>query len=219
MKNPIADISQRKAARVAGFGILILVIAGTYIFFVLNSTLEGGIPGDEAVTAAKNIKTNELLFGIVIAIILIMVMCNVVVALALYVVLKPVIKDLALLAAVIRLTYAIIFGINMVFLFIEPSSFSYVFLIGQIVYALHMLVLGYLVFKSGYIPRILGVLLIIGGSMGYLLEVLTYFIFTNYLWIASLGIVVAVIAEISLGLWFLLKSAKIPEISNKEELK
>ena len=217
MTNRIADISQRKAARVAGFGILILVIAGSYIFFVLNSTLEGGIPGDAALTAAKNIKANELLFGIVIAVILIMVMCNMVVALALYVVLKPVIKDLALLAAIIRLTYAIIFGINMVFLFIEPSSFSYVFLIGQIFYGFHMLVLGYLVFKSGYIPRILGVLLIIGGSMGYLIEVLTYFIFTSYLWIASLGIVVAVIAEISLGLWLLLKGTKIPEMNTSEE--
>ena len=166
MKNPIADISQRKAAIVAGFGILILVIAGSYLFLVLNTTLEGGIPGDAAVTSAKNIKANGLLFAIVIVIILIMIICNMIVALALYVLLKTVNKDLALLAAVIRFIYAIIFAINMVFLFIEPSSFSYVFLIGQIFYALHMLVLGYLVFKSGYIPRILGVLLIIGGSMG-----------------------------------------------------
>ena len=219
MKNPIADISQRTAARVAGLGFLILVITGSYLFFVLNSTLEGGIPGDAAVTAAKNIKANGLLFGIVIVIILIMITCNVVIALALYVLLKPINKDIALLAAVIRFIYATIFAINMVYLFIEPSSFSYVFLIGQIFYGLHMLVLGYLVFKSSYIPRILGVLLIIGGSVGYLIEVLIYFIFHNYLWIASIGIVVAVIAEISLGLWFLLKGAKKTEISNKEELK
>ena len=213
MTNRIADISQRKAARVAGFGVLILVLAGSYLFFVLNSTLEGGIPGDAAVKAAKNIKANELLLGIVIAIILIMITCNVVVTLALYVLLKPVNKDLALLAVVIRLIYATIFAINMILLFIEPSSFSYVFLIGQIFYALHMLVLGYLVFKSGYIPRILGILLIIGGSVGYLIEVLTYFIFPNYLWIASLGIVVAVIAEIALAIWLLIKADKIPEMN------
>ena len=205
IKNPIANISQRTAARVLWYGILILLIAGAYLFFVLNSTLEGGIPGDAAVIAAKNIKTNKLLFGIIIATIIIMITCNMLVALTLYVLFKQVNNDLALLTAVIRLIYAIIFGFNMVFLFIEPSSFSYVFLTGQIIYTLHMLVLGYLVFKSGYIPRILGVLLIIGGSVGYLIEVLTYFVFPNYLWIASLGIVVAIVAEISLGLWLLLK--------------
>ena len=212
MKNPIADISQRKAARVAGLGFLILFIAGAFLFFILNSTLERGIPGDAAVIAAKNIKTNGLLFGIVVIIILIMITCNMVVALAFYVLLKPTYNDLALLATVIRFIYAIVFAINMVLLFVEPSLFSYLFLVGQIIYALHMLLLGYLVFKSDYIPRILGILLIIGGSVGYLIEVLTYFILQEYLWIASLGIVVAVIAEILLACWFLLKAAKISEM-------
>ena len=212
MKNPIADISQRKAARVAGLGFLILFIAGAFLFFILNSTLERGIPGDAAVIAAKNIKTNGLLFGIVVIIILIMITCNMVVALAFYVLLKPTYNDLALLATVIRFIYAIVFAINMVLLFVEPSSFSYLFLVGQIIYALHMLLLGYLAFKSDYIPRVLGILLIIGGSVGYLIEVLTYFILQEYLWIASLGIVVAVIAEILLACWFLLKAAKISEM-------
>ena len=119
--------------------------------------------------------------------------------------------------AVFRLINTIIFAINMVFLFIEPLLFNYVHMIGIVFYALHILVLGYLVFKSGYIPRILGILLIIGGSLGYLIEVLIYFLFPYYGWIASPGLTVGAIAEISLGLWFLLKSAKIPEISNKEE--
>ena len=218
MKNPIANISQHTAARVAGFGILIWIITGAYLFSVLNSGITEGIPGEKAIIAASNIKINEWLLSIVIASILIIIACNVVVALALYVVLKPVNKNLTLLAAVFRLTYAIIFAITMVFLFIEPLLFSNVFAIGQMFYALHIIVLGYVIFKSGYFPRIMGVLLIIGASLGYLTEDLIHFFLpTNYVWIAFPGIVVVAIAEISLCFWLLLKGAKIPEMNMSEK--
>jgi hypothetical protein len=48
------------------------------------------------------------------------------------------------------------------------DGFNYNWDIGMIFFGLHLLVLGYLVFKSGYIPRILGVLVII-ASWGYLI--------------------------------------------------
>jgi len=211
MKNRITDISQRKAARVAGFGLLIIAIAGGYIFFVLNSIVI--VPGDAAAKAFNYIKANEWLFGIFIASVLIMITCNIVVILALYVLLKPVNKELALLMGIFRSINTILFAINMVLLFIEPLLFNFIHMIGIVFYALHILVLGYIVFKSGYIPRILGVLLMIGGAIGYLPESLTYFFFPNYAWIISPGLTVASIAEISLGFWLLLKGAKIPEMT------
>ncbi len=210
MKKPIADVSQRKAARVAGIGLIIIAITGAFIFYALNSI--DIVPGDAAAKAFNNIKTNEWLFDIFIVSVLINITCNVVVVLALYVLLKPVSKELALLTVVFRLINTIIFAINMVLLFIEPLLFNYVHLIGVVFYALHILFLGYLVFKSGYIPRILGVLLIIGASLGYLIESLTYFFFPNYLWIDSPGLMVGAIAEILLSLWFLLKGNKMPEM-------
>ena len=208
MINRIADISQRKAVKVAGIGYLIIIIAGFFAFFVLSTLI---VPGD-AVKTAKNIKTNQWLFCIMIISVLIMITFDVVVGLALYVVLKPVNKSLSLLAAIFRLIQASFIAISLVFLFIEPLSFNYVYLIGQVFFALYLLVLGYLVLKSGYIPRIVGVLLIIGGALGYLLESLTYFLFPNYIAIAYPGLVVGTIAEILLTLWLLLKSAKIPEM-------
>lgn len=209
MKNPIADISQRKAARIAGFVILLLIIIGFYVFFALNTGLEP--PGDSAIVAANNIKGNELLLVIFIASVLIMIICNVVLALVFFVLLKQINKDLSSFAMVVRLIYTVIFAISMVFLFIEPLLFSYVFLIGQIFFALHIIVLGYLILKSDYIPKILGILFIIGGSLGYIIESLTSFFSPNYIWISAPGIVVAVIAEISLSLWLLLKGDKIPD--------
>ena len=210
MKNIIANISNKKAARVAGFGLLIIAIAGGFIFFVLDSIAI--VPGDAAAKAFNNIKANEWLFSLFIISVLIMVTCNVVVVLALYVLFKSVNKELALLTVVFRLINTIIFGINMVNLFIEPLLFNYIHLIGIVFYALHILVLGYLVFKSGYIPRFLGVLLIIGGALGYVPEVLTFFFFPNYAWIASPGLTVGAIGEILLSLWLLLRSAKISSL-------
>jgi hypothetical protein len=210
MKNLIVNIPNRTAAKITGLGIFILLIAGSYVFFALNTGLEP--PGESAVAAANNIKVNLLLFIIVIAGILIMIICNLVLALTFYLLLKHIIKDLSLLAAILRLIYTIVFAISMVFLFIEPLLFSSVFLTGQIFFAIYLLVLGYIVFKSGYIPRILGILLIIGGTLGYLTESLTSFFSPNYIWISSFGIMVAVIAEIIIGIWLLVKNDKIAKM-------
>ena len=216
MTNRIADISQRKAARVAGFAYLIIIIAGFFAFYVLSTLI---VPRNAAATA-KNIKANQWLFHIMIASFIIMTTCDVVAGLALYIVLKPVNKNLSLLAAISRLIQAGFIAISLVFLFIEPLSFNYVYLIGQVFFAIYLIVLGYLVFKSGYFPRFLGVLLIIGGALGYLLDSMAYFLFPDYGAIAIPGLVVATIAEILLTLWLLLKADKIPEINTSEaELK
>jgi len=85
-------------------------------------------------------------------------------------------------------------------------------------YALHLIVLGYVIFKSGYFPRILCVLLIIGAFLGYLTEDLIHFFLpTNFVWIALPGIVVVAIGEISLCFLLLLKGAKIPEMNTSEK--
>ncbi|MFX0070032.1 MAG: DUF4386 domain-containing protein [Candidatus Hermodarchaeota archaeon] len=220
MNNPFEIISQRKAARIAGIGILIRLIVGPFVFFLLD-TLFGDsmfvVPGDAAIVAAKKIKVNAWLLCVFIASISTLVMCDVVVVLALFIVLKPVNKDLAMFAVFFRLMGAFIFVISMVFLFIEPLLFTNVFLIGQIIGAFHMLVFGYLIVKSGYIPRILGILLIIGGALGYFMESFTYFFFPDYVWISSPGIIVAVLIEVLLCIWLLWKGNKIPEMKPEVE--
>jgi hypothetical protein len=208
MNNSIMNISQRKIVKVAGFGYLIIIIAGFLAFFILSNLL---VPGD-SIKTAKNINNSQWLFSIMIISFLIMLTFDVVVGLALYVVLKPVNKMLSLLAVIFRLIQAIFIAISLVFLFIEPLSFNYVYLIGQVFFALYLLILGYLVLKSGYIFRIIGILLIIGGILGYLLESLMYFLFPDYVGIALPGLVIGTIAEIGLTLWLILKGDKIPEI-------
>ena len=213
MKINIAEISHRKVAKAAGLGYLIIILAGFFAFFVLSTLL---VPGAAAKTA-NNIKVNEWLFRIMIISFIIMLIFDIVVGVLLYVVFIPVNKMLSLLAVIFRLIQAIFIAISLGFLIIEPLSFNYVYLIGQVFFALYLLLLGSLVMKSGYIPKIIGILLIVGGALGYLLESLMYFLLPNYVAIALPGLMVGTIAEIAITLWLILKGNKTPEISNNEE--
>ncbi|WP_406661456.1 DUF4386 domain-containing protein [Methanolobus sp. ZRKC3] len=236
MTKSIADISLRKAAIVAGVGYLIIFITGIFSnFFVLENLI---VPGDAA-TTANNIMASESLFRIGILSFIIMVIFDVVLAWAFYVLLKPVNKTLSLLSGWLRLVNGTIFGIALYNLFsvlqilsgaeylkafgvdqlhaqmmVFLNAFNYTWLIGLIFFGLHLFVLGYLIFKSDYIPRILGVLLIV-ASLGYLIDSFANILLPNYAdyeaIFALIVVVPGIIGELSLTLWLLLKGAKIPE--------
>jgi hypothetical protein len=87
-------------------------------------------------------------------------------------------------------------------LFLELHNHGY-FIAGMFS-GLFLLPLGYLVFKSGYLPRSLGVLLML-GCFGYLTELLVVVVFPSYEVISYLGLAIAIIAEFSLTFWLLLK--------------
>ena len=184
-------------------------------------------------TTANNIATNELLFRIAICSYLIVAILDVVVAWALYTLLKPVNKSFSLLAAWFRVVYATILGVSLYNLFsalhlvsgtdyltvfatdqlhaqvmVFLDGFSQGWDIGTIFFGLHLSVLGYLVFKSGYIPRILGMLLII-TSLGYLIDTFGKFLSPNY----SLTIAMfTFIGEVIFMFWLLFRGAKIPKV-------
>ena len=234
MTDRVADISQRKAARIAGIGYLIIFITAFFAEFFIRQSLI--VPGD-AVTTVNNILANELLFRGSIVGWLIALIFDVVVALALYVLLKPVNKSIALLAAWFRLIHAAVAGINLLNGFfalqllggaeyfsafeanqlhalVMPflNAHSYGLSIGIAFFAVHLLILGYLVFKAGYLPRITGILLII-ASLFYILDNLAYFLMSNYATPMFLALLI-VVAESVFFLWLLFKGGKIPEMKS-----
>ena len=239
MTNRIADISLRKAARVAGFGLLIMFIPAVFTnYFVFSSLI---VPGDAA-TTANNIIASEGLFRAGIVSWLIVLILDVVVAWALYVFLKPVNKSLSLLTAWFRLMYAAIFGTTQLILFIvlallsgaayltvfEPNQlyalvllflngYDYGSSIGFFFFSFHLGILGYLVYKSGYIPRILGVLLIV-AFFSYLIESAGTILWPNYPDVLTTVLAVpGFIGEVALAFWLLFKGSKIPEMKNQDE--
>ena len=215
MKNLIADLSQRKASIIVGVAFLIMFpLAIFFNFYVIESLI---VSGDAAATA-NNIKADELQFGLGIASYLIVLALDVVVALALYVILKPVNKNHALLATVLRLVYTAIMGISLfalVLLFINEYSNGQ--LIAYIFFISHLFILGLLVFKSGYIPRSLGIFLII-ASFCYIITLYGDFILPKewYEILFMIAIVPATFAELSLGIWLLFKGGKIPKIKRAD---
>ena len=236
MANAIADMSLRKAALIAGLGYLIVFVIG------VPATLWEGlvVQGDVAATAS-NFIANDLILRISIASWLIVLVADLVVAWALYVFLKPVNKSLSLLAAGFRLVFVAIFGATLLNLFMVLqlssgakylgafgtdqlqaqmmlflSAFDFGVEISWIFFGLHIFLLGYLIFKSSYIPRILGVLLMI-AAIGYQINSFANVVLPNIanyeqtLFIVTVA-VPAIISELLLTLWLLFRGRKIPEM-------
>ncbi|MEJ2056012.1 MAG: DUF4386 domain-containing protein, partial [Calditrichaceae bacterium] len=97
------------------------------------------------------------------------------------------------------------------------TTFNNTWLIGLVFFGLHLLLLGYLIFKSGYISKLIGILLIIAG-MVYLTDSFANFMMTNYSDYKNIFMAVVVIpgviGELSLTFWLLFKGKKIPVIKS-----
>jgi Domain of unknown function (DUF4386) len=227
MTNLVEDTSRSKAAIVAGLGLLIMTIfyMSAELFIFQNLI----VPGD-ATTTANNIMASETLFRIGICCFLIVIVCDVVVAWALYVFLKPVNKSLSLLVAWFRLVYSTIFGIALfnyfnIFQLLNGSDYLAVFepahlhaqvmlsinafsdgwAIGFVFFGLHLALLGYLSLKSDYIPKIFGVLLLLAG-LSYLIDHFSKFLFPNF------NVNISMLlgwGELIFMFWLLIKGTKI----------
>ncbi|MFX0091784.1 MAG: hypothetical protein ACFFBD_08475 [Candidatus Hodarchaeota archaeon] len=177
---------------------MVRLLIGFFVFFSLNTIFQ--VPGEATLIAARYIKTNVVLFLIMIIAIFIMSFCTLMAAMALNNVLMSVKKNISIVAAVLRLIEGLFFIISLILLFTDISAFSLVLLFGHIVYAFYLILVGYLVIKSGYLNRFLGISLVIGGLMGYLIEGLTHFFLPSFVWISTIGIMVAVMVEFALGM-------------------
>jgi hypothetical protein len=216
MKNFIADLSMHKAALIVGIGFIIMFLLAIFADgFVLQSLI---VP-DDAATTADNIKADQLLFGLGIIGYIIILALDVIIALALYVILKPVNKSLSWFAMVLRLLYTAMMGISLIALVLLFSN-EYVYgkLIAYVFFILHIFVLGYLAFKSDYIHKILGVLLMF-ASICYIIILYGDYIFPKELFDAlfMIAILPATFAELSLGIWLLIKRGKLPKIKNQDK--
>jgi hypothetical protein len=82
------------------------------------------------------------------------------------------------------------------------------FVTAQLFFGAWLFPLGYLVYRSGSIPRLLGVLLVLDG-VGVLVWFLQALLLPDYRAIAYPGLAVSFVAEVGLGLWLLVVGVKV----------
>ena len=193
-------MNPNKTARVAGFLSLIMIPFALFGIMWASSLI---VPGDAA-TTANNIMASESLFRLSIGSALMVQVGHILLVLVLYKLLKVVNKNHALLMVIFSLVGNPITMLNelnrvAVLLLLNGADYLTPFtadqlqslvslflalhehgvLIATIFWGLWLFPFGYLVFKSGFLPRILGVLLIIAG-FGYLIDFITFFLFPNF---------------------------------------
>lgn len=233
MTNQVFDFTLRKAAFVAGISILIMTIAAV---FATDITIGNLVDQGDAATTFNNIKSNELVFRAGIFSWLIILICDVLVAWGLYIFLKPVNKSVSLIMAWFRLIYIAILGtailnyIEILTLISNDSSisgfsiqqvqllvmqsvngFQDMWSLGLVVFGIHIYFLGYLIIKSNYIPKLLGIILVI-AFVGYVLtNVLDLFLpgYEQLKTIIEWIFIIPILSEVYLGLWLLVKGVKI----------
>ena len=174
------DISLRTAAMVAGVGLLFMAILSPIAYL---NTFQSLVKFDDAALTAQNISNSMGAFRTSILLLFIVAILDIVVAWGLYIVLVPANKNLSALAAWLRVIYGAIFmfAISKLYIALQVltpdgtqamsylKAFQSIWDTGLILFGFHLLVVGYLVFKSGYIPKWLAVFLVLAG-VGYVVD-------------------------------------------------
>jgi hypothetical protein len=225
------ETSPQIYARIGGVIYLIIIAAGIFGELFVRGKLI--VWGDGAATAS-NIIAHELLWRIGIACDLLMHLCDVPLMLIFYVLLRPVNRNFALLALLFNLVQTAVLVANKLNLLttlflskgtgnlkvLEPHQLQaltsvytrvhgYGFSVGLMFFGCTCLVLGYLIFRSGYLPKILGILMQIAG-LCYLTNSFALIIapaFENVIFPVIL--IPPFIAELSLCLWLLVKGVNV----------
>jgi hypothetical protein len=213
--------SINKTARITGALYLLLLPLGILGILYVPAALI--VPGDAPATAT-NIMANEALFRLSIVSALLVQVVNIFVVLFLYKLLKPVNKNMARLMVIFILLAVPIAMLNelnrgAVLLLLHSADQSYALMtlffelheygitIASIFWGLWLFPMGYLVFKSNYIPKIIGILLMI-GCFGYLIDSFTFLLFPNW------GMTISqftFIGELLLPLWLLVKGVNVKQ--------
>jgi Domain of unknown function (DUF4386) len=219
MMERIAEASPRPKARITGVVYFLYFL--TAVFSMLF--LKGLVVYRDAASTANNILAHQSLFRLGISTGLIATACYVAVTALFYDLFKPVNKSLSLLAAFISLVGCAILAFASVFqlaplVVLGGSQYLSVFKVEQlqaqaslflelygqgvsicfVFFGVYCLLIGYLIFKSSFLPRILGVLMAVAG-LGWLT-----FLFpplADYL--SPYNLVLGFLAELALMIWLL----------------
>ena len=225
-----------KLARTAGFLYLVTIIAGGFAEAVVR---EGLTVSHDAAATAHNILSSEQMYRFGFVADLVTLVCGTIVSLIFYILFKPVNKNGSLLALIFSITAGSVMAVNLLnqlapllllhntgylnaftpeqlqtlslfFLNLQSQGYN----ISLLLFAFYFPIIGYLVYKSNFLPRILGIIYTLAG-VGYLVNSLSWFLYPH---LAShlfpYILLPAFIGESSMCLWLIFKGVKEPYLQS-----
>ena len=233
LTNEIKELPPVTFARITGLFYLLIAIAGVFSIGYMPSVIM--VPDDMTATI-QNMVNKKNLFHLGIAGDIAVILMEIILTSMLYKMFKPVSQTLSLVAAFSRIGMAVVMGINLLN-YVLPSvlvnSPDYLQMfqpddleemvtiffdlhqkavyVWQLFFGLHLVILGYLIYKSGVFPKVFGILNMV-GSFGYTLQSFKELLFPH---LSSLDIVInillviVVIGELGFTFYLLIKGMKI----------
>lgn len=223
------DLAKGKVARITGAFYL------AYILASVLATMLGQIGLGDAQQVHQAMVSNEGSFRLALVVALATGVLFLVTAWGLYVLLRPVNRDLAMLFLLLNAVGIAIQGASMLSLVsallqgdgasrLEPFSAAQLeglaylsinvyktgWVTAQLFFGTWLFPLAYLVYRSGFLPRFLGILLALDG-IGVLIWFLQALLLPDYPAIRYPGLFVSFIAEVGLALWLLVKGVKVAD--------
>jgi hypothetical protein len=223
--------SPRAYARIVGVLYLVIFILGPLAFFLGRTSVV--VPGNPTATI-DNLMASASMFRLGMVAETLIVLIEIVVSAILYVLLRPVSRPLALASVLARFAQAVLQAVNLftavpallllggagylaafgpdqvnalVLLFMDINAF--VIIIWGLIFGFHLLLLGYLVYNSGFWPRFLGILLLL-ASLGYLAQSYGHILAPQYDdLLSTIVIVVTIPGELAFTLWLLIKGINV----------
>jgi Domain of unknown function (DUF4386) len=223
---------EKRLARIAGSLYLVVAVLGGFAELVVRSSIIE--PGDATATA-ENIRSSATLFRLGFVADLVQATLFLFTAMALYLLLRHVnelvaramVVLVAISVAIISLNllnqymalsiatgagYARTFGPvgsdRLTLLFVDLHHNGY--LIAQMFFGLWLVPLGYLVVRSGFFPKVLGVLLALGG-VAYVVDLLVHFLAPGVAETISPYVLIPVYSEVLFVIYLLVKGVRDPQ--------
>ena len=171
--------SLRTASLTAGLALAVMAFLAAFgVFGAIGALVT---PGNAAKTAV-DIAGSQALFRWGIASLILVAVLDVVVAGALFTLFAPVNRSVSLMAAGFRVAYAAVYLVAIIQLVValgllgDPAqalraidAYNTIWLVGLILFGVHLLLIGYLAYRSGFMAKVFGILLVVAG-LGYVVD-------------------------------------------------
>jgi hypothetical protein len=226
------DVDIRALSRIGGILYLIIIAGGILGDALIRGTI---IVPDDAIATADNLQSMEALWRFGVAAEFVMLLCTTVLALILFILLRPVSRDLALLAVFFNLVTVAVEGFNELRMLgaLSPlggaaylaaftpeqldalaslalESYSDGFGANLVFFGCECVVLGSLIYRSDFLPKAIGILMAIAGSC-YLVNSLALLGAPGIAEQIAPSIILAFVGEAALCLWLLFKGVDVPK--------